>query len=348
MAYDHIVIGSGINALVCAAMLGKRGRRVLVLEREDEIGGCMRTAEITVPGFRHDVMAATFVLFVTSPAFGALKDDLARHGLDFAATDAPTGVLMSDGRHAVLRTDRDANVAAFDALHAGDGAAHRQDVGSIERDAELIFAMLGSGLWTRATVRLLARQAWRRGARGLATDARPLARHRTGLAGDALQLGRAARAARALAAPCRPGAGRRLLGPDGQGHRLRAGGRRRARSEGRRGEGARGVPRADRGAGRHGAHGRGRGLRSSSRAAARSACGWRTARSCAANSEIMASVTPTQLYERLLKGADVPDEVREATATYRYGKGNMQVHYALSQVPWTGRTRRCGTCSCCT
>ena len=80
MAYDHIIIGSGINALVAAAMLARKGDRVLVLEREARLGGCMLTAEVTLPGYTHDVMAATFVLFLTSPAHAALSADLARHG----------------------------------------------------------------------------------------------------------------------------------------------------------------------------------------------------------------------------------------------------------------------------
>ena len=65
---DYIVVGSGINALVCAAILGGKGERVLVLERNDRIGGCMRSDEITAPGFVHDVMAMTFILFVTGNA----------------------------------------------------------------------------------------------------------------------------------------------------------------------------------------------------------------------------------------------------------------------------------------
>jgi phytoene dehydrogenase-like protein len=44
---DHIIIGSGINALVAAAMLSLKGDRVLVLEREQPPGGCLRTEEIT-------------------------------------------------------------------------------------------------------------------------------------------------------------------------------------------------------------------------------------------------------------------------------------------------------------
>ena len=48
--YDHIIVGSGINALVCGAILSRAGRRALVLEREAEIGGTMRTAALS-PGF---------------------------------------------------------------------------------------------------------------------------------------------------------------------------------------------------------------------------------------------------------------------------------------------------------
>jgi phytoene dehydrogenase-like protein len=65
-APDHIIVGSGIHALVCAAMLAGKGAKVLMLERNDRIGSCIRTEEITAPGFIHDVMAMTFVLFITS------------------------------------------------------------------------------------------------------------------------------------------------------------------------------------------------------------------------------------------------------------------------------------------
>ena len=92
---DHIIVGSGINALVCASMLAGKGAKVLVLERNDRIGGCIRTEEVTAPGFVHDVMATTFVLFITSPAYAALAADLGRHGLEFCHTDTPTGVLQA-------------------------------------------------------------------------------------------------------------------------------------------------------------------------------------------------------------------------------------------------------------
>ena len=50
--YDAVAIGSGINSLVAAALLAKAGWSVCVLERNDWLGGAIRTAEITEPGLR--------------------------------------------------------------------------------------------------------------------------------------------------------------------------------------------------------------------------------------------------------------------------------------------------------
>lgn len=160
-AFDHLIIGTGINALVAAAMLSRKGDSVLLIEREDRIGGCMYTSDdVTLPGYHHDVMAATFVLFLTGPAHGALGDDLAMHGLEFCHSPHPTAVLRPDGSSLVLSMDRAANVAAFGGV---DGAQHAADVGGIETDAEFLFALLGQPLWSRQTAMLLAKQAWKKG-----------------------------------------------------------------------------------------------------------------------------------------------------------------------------------------
>lgn len=166
-AVDHVIIGTGINALVAGALLARKGKKVLLLEREARVGGCMMTAEATLPGFRHDVMAATFVLFITSPAYAELAEDLARHGLEFCHTPHPTAVLRPDGRATVLSMDRAANVAAFNGLAPGDGDRHAADVGGIEADAPFLFALLGGDLWSGKTAKLLAGQAWKRGLNGL-------------------------------------------------------------------------------------------------------------------------------------------------------------------------------------
>jgi len=168
MRPDHVIIGSGINALVAGAMLALNGNRVVLLEREAVAGGCLRTEDITLPGFRHDVMAATWVLFMTSPAGAALGPHLARHGFEYCHTPHPTAVIRPDGSALVLTTDRAANVAAFNALAAGDGDAHAGDVGGVEADAPFLFALLGGSLWSWPTVRLMWGQVRKRGLRGLA------------------------------------------------------------------------------------------------------------------------------------------------------------------------------------
>ncbi|MEP3276668.1 MAG: NAD(P)/FAD-dependent oxidoreductase [Stappiaceae bacterium] len=166
---DHIFVGSGINALVAAAMLSAKGKKVLVLERSDRPGGCMRTEEVTVPGFHHDVMAATFVLFLTSPAYAALGDSLAKHGFELCHGNHPTAVVRPDGSALTLTMDRQANRSAFNALHGGDGDAHVADVSAIEADAPFLFALLGGSLWSWPTAKLVAKRAWKEGPRGLAS-----------------------------------------------------------------------------------------------------------------------------------------------------------------------------------
>ncbi len=165
---DHIIIGSGINGLVAATMLSLKGRSVVVLERETALGGCLRSDEITLPGFTHDVMAATFVLFMTSPAGAALGPHLARHGFDYCHSPHPTAVLRPDGSALVLTMDQARNIAAFNALAPGDGDQHARDVGAIASDAPFLFSLLGGALWSWPTAKLLFGQVRKRGLRGLA------------------------------------------------------------------------------------------------------------------------------------------------------------------------------------
>jgi phytoene dehydrogenase-like protein len=183
MAADYVIVGGGVNALVAAALLGKKGKRVLVLERNDRIGGCIRTEEITAPGFVHDVMATTFVLFVTSPAYGALASDLAARGLEFAHSEFPTGVLLPDGRHQIFSMDRARNVAAFDALAAGDGARFAADMARLGADAPFLFSLLGGSLWSWGMLRIVAREAWKRSSPPAPGSNSAIARHCSGRCG---------------------------------------------------------------------------------------------------------------------------------------------------------------------
>ena len=161
--YDYVLVGGGINALVAAAMLGKKRRTTLVLERNAAIGGCLRTEAITAPGFVHDVMATTLVLFRTSPAYQTLGKDLEARGFAFADTNLPTGVLRPDGSSVVFSMDRARNVKTFDALAEGDGGAFAAEMDALGADAPFLFALLGGSLWSSGIAKTMMREAWRRG-----------------------------------------------------------------------------------------------------------------------------------------------------------------------------------------
>ncbi len=81
--YDAVVVGSGPNGLAAAITTARQGGKVLVLEGRDTIGGGVRSAELTLPGFIHDVCSAIHALAVDSPFFKTLP--LGDYGLDFIA-----------------------------------------------------------------------------------------------------------------------------------------------------------------------------------------------------------------------------------------------------------------------
>src|ERR671939_499720 len=93
--HDAVIVGSGINSLACAALLSRAGWDVCVLEREGEHGGAIKTAEITEPGFVHDVFSAWHPLWVGGAAHARLADDLAARGLEYLNTDLPTATAFA-------------------------------------------------------------------------------------------------------------------------------------------------------------------------------------------------------------------------------------------------------------
>jgi len=84
--FDAVFAGAGINSLAGAALLSKAGWNVCLLERTDELGGCIKTSsDLTVPGFTHEVLASWHPLFTGSAAYAELEGDA---GLEAARAEA--------------------------------------------------------------------------------------------------------------------------------------------------------------------------------------------------------------------------------------------------------------------
>src|SRR4051794_16685055 len=159
--YDAILIGSGVNSLACGALLARAGWRVCVLERNDWFGGAIRTAELTEPGFAHDVFSAWHPLWVGGAAHAQLGDDLAARGLEYLNTDLPTATAFPDGAAAFL-------------LRTADGNAQElgpEWPGILERffpTADLTFGVLGTELWSAGGFAFGAKALRRLGRNGAA------------------------------------------------------------------------------------------------------------------------------------------------------------------------------------
>jgi len=170
-AAQIIIVGSGMNSLVCAALLAQRGKSVLVLERNDRLGGCIRTEEL-FPGYRHDVLSCWYPLFVGSPAYAALKPALHAAGLEFMQGDYTTGLVLPDGFGLALKQDIDDTARRLDAWAPGDGTAFAQMAQRLfGEDAALTFGLLGQNPYGAGMVRLLFKEWRKRGMDGLAAFA---------------------------------------------------------------------------------------------------------------------------------------------------------------------------------
>lgn len=98
--FDAVIVGSGPNGLAAAITMQQAGLRVLLIEGKEEIGGGLRTAELTLPGFKHDICSAVHPMAVASPFFQTLP--LAAHGLEFIQPNYPAAHPFDDGSAAVL------------------------------------------------------------------------------------------------------------------------------------------------------------------------------------------------------------------------------------------------------
>jgi phytoene dehydrogenase-like protein len=327
--HDAVVVGSGINSLACAALLARAGWDVCVLEREQELGGAIKTAELTEPGYVHDVFSAWHPLWVGGPAHAELGEELAARGLEYLNTEHPTATTFPDGGSSFLSTYADANAAEH-------GAAWTEAMAELGANAELVFGVLGTELWSSAGAGLAVKAYRRLGRRGLAA-----------FGGEVVQSSRdwltttfESERTHGLLAPWVLHTG---LGPDAAtsgfmnrviAFAIEAGGMPIPRGGGARLVDALARLIEDNGGSLHTGLDAERVLVFDGRAN-----GVRTTGGEVFNARraIVCNVTPTQLYGRLL---ELEDDVARAGRRFRFGRSEMQIHYALSEPPrWDGDER---------
>ena len=114
MPHDAVVVGSGPNGLAAAIVLARAGLKTLLREAQPTLGGGLRSASLTLPGFTHDVCSAVHPLARSSPFFRSLPLDA--HGLEWVQPPAALAHPLDDGTAVILERSIDAT-----ALGLGDG-----------------------------------------------------------------------------------------------------------------------------------------------------------------------------------------------------------------------------------
>lgn len=330
--YDSVIVGSGVNSLAAAAILARAGWRVCVLERNDRLGGCIRTEELTLPGFKHDVFSSWHPLFVTSPVYAELKNELHQNGLEFANSDYPTAVVLPDGRNLVFKRSREENVKAMNQAAPGDGDAYQKSMAELARTAPLTFGLLGKNLWSWGFAKMMASQAWDMGLHNLMSYFGAAFQNSRGW----LENNFRSDLCRALLAPWVLHTG---LGPEsalsGFMDRLifftleiagmpvvKGGGYGLVKAFVKYIESKNGrfVVKAD---------------VDKILTQGKKAVGVRTkdGKTYTASRAVLCNVTPEQLYLRLLDPKLTPAKVADQARRYRFGRGDMQIHIALNEPP---------------
>ena len=142
--YDAVVIGAGPNGLAAAVAIAKTGRKVIVFEGTDDIGGGCRSAELTLPGFVHDLCSAVHPFAVVSPFFRSLP--LESYGLQWIAPAAMVAHPFDDGQVALIHHSIDRTAGEL----GDDGPAYRDLIGTcVDLWPQIDDAVLGPLSWPR-------------------------------------------------------------------------------------------------------------------------------------------------------------------------------------------------------
>lgn len=113
VSYDAVIVGAGPNGLAAAIRLAQEKLSVLVIEANQTLGGGARSAELTLPGFTHDICSAVHPLAAGSPFFQKLP--LERYGLHWLQPEFPLAHPLDDGTAAILQRSLGKTAASLEA-----------------------------------------------------------------------------------------------------------------------------------------------------------------------------------------------------------------------------------------
>ena len=124
--FDIIVAGAGHNSLLATAYLAKAGYRCLVLESRAIVGGGVKTTQLTLRGFEHDVCSSAHVLIQDSPILRNDELGLNRYGLEYLFPDPVVHIPFPDGSYLTQWRDLDRTCEEFAKFSKKDAAAYRR------------------------------------------------------------------------------------------------------------------------------------------------------------------------------------------------------------------------------
>jgi phytoene dehydrogenase-like protein len=131
--FDVVVAGAGHNSLVATAYLAKAGYRCLVLEGRPVVGGAVKTLELTLRGFNHDVCSAAHSTIFNNPMFQNNEIDLKEYGLEYIEPDPVIHMPFPDGTWLTQWRDLDRTCAEFAKFSKKDATAYRRMLAEFEK-----------------------------------------------------------------------------------------------------------------------------------------------------------------------------------------------------------------------
>ncbi len=124
--FDVVVAGAGHNSLIAAAYLAKAGYRCLVLESRPIVGGGVKTTQLTLRGFKHDVCSSAHVLIQDSPILRNDELGLGEYGLEYLFPDPVVHIPFPDGSYITQWLNLDRTCEEFAKFSKKDAAAYRR------------------------------------------------------------------------------------------------------------------------------------------------------------------------------------------------------------------------------